>query len=333
MENDNESWLKDPKQLESVAKRLESEHGALQAETKGYLRCYYDRPVTGADYTRPYRELAVFQTLRESHGGNLTREVIDAAASIICRPLSAEVLPKGAEFELEQGCKQASRLIEGVFDNSDFTSIAKRAFKDGCTASIGPAKAVIDPLTEEIKFERVNPLELYWPDDGTDEPRTLMQISPVSRDKLMALYPQHKGRIKDLPPWSPAAIVGVDPPGTRKDVGTVKGIEAWHVAMGEDHPGRHSMVAGDIILEDEKWTFNISPIFSFRWSTDFRGYAGVSLARIISRYDGANRRLLQMVYAGLAGAVPRILAHEDSEVDGLSDVEYETVKWSGPIEP
>jgi hypothetical protein len=220
MENDNESWLKDPKQLESVAKRLESEHGALQAETKGYLRCYYDRPVTGADYTRPYRELAVFQTLRESHGGNLTREVIDAAASIICRPLSAEVLPKGAEFELEQGCKQASRLIEGVFDNSDFTSIAKRAFKDGCTASIGPAKAVIDPLTEEIKFERVNPLELYWPDDGTDEPRTLMQISPVSRDKLMALYPQHKGRIKDLPPWSPATIVGVDPPGTRKDVGT-----------------------------------------------------------------------------------------------------------------
>lgn len=331
------SWTDDPKQLEGVAKRLESEHASMQAESKSYLRCYYDRPVISADYSRLYREHAVFESLRDAHGGNLTREVVDAAASIICRPLSAEVLPKGAEFDLEQGCKQASRLIEGVFDNSNFISVAKRSFKDGCTAPIGPIKGLIDPLTNEIKFERLNPLSVYWVDNGTDNPRTILVTEPISRDELCARYPKHKTKIMDMPGWSPPLVVGVDPPQSKRRTGgaedTVKVIEAWCRALGPDAPGRHTVVVGDVILEDEAWEHEITPVASFRWSTDFRGYAGVSLARIISRYDSANRRLLKMAYAGLEGAVPWLVSHEDSEVEGVGDVEFQNVKYAGPTPP
>lgn len=333
--DNSRTWLDDPKLLEGVAKRLEAEHASRQAESKSYLRMYYDRPVVSVDYSRPYREHAVFAALRDSFGGNLTREVIDAAAAILCRPLSAEVLPKGAEFELEQGCKQASRLIEGVFDNSNFLAVGKRAFKDGGVADIGPAKGLIDTATNEIKFERLNPLETYWVEDGTDNPRTMVTISAVSRDELTARYPKLKGKIMDLPPWAPSTIVGVDVPGSKRsgDISTVKVIEAWCRALGESNPGRHSVVVGDMVLEDESWEHEITPVISFRWMFDFRGYGGVSLARIVSRYDSANRRLLRMVYAGLQGAVPWLLTHEDSEVDGVSDMEFQNVKYSGSVPP
>jgi hypothetical protein len=337
MYNTEKSWVEDPKQLEGVAKRLESEHSARHAENKGYLRCYYDRPVVAADFTRPYREHAIFDALRDSFGGNLTREVVDAGKSIICRQLSSEVLPKGAEFELEQGCKQASRLIEGVYDNSNFISIAKRAFTDGCTADIGPTKGWIDPLSNEIKFERLDPLSVYWVDNGTDNPRTIMTMTAISRDELAARYPRFKSRIMDLPSWAPPLVVGVDPPGSKKrgaiECSTVKLVEGWCRALGEKHPGRHSVVAGDMVFEDESWTHEITPVFRFTWSHDFRGYGGVSLARIISRYDAANRRLLKMVYAGLEGAVPWLVSHEDSEVDGNSDVPFHNMKYAGTTPP
>lgn len=331
---DQKSWIDDPKLLESVASRIEAEHASRMAENKTYLRMYYDRPVASVDYTRPYRELAIYERLKDSYGGNLSREVVDAAISVLCRPLSAEVLPKGADFELEQGCKQASRLIEGVFDNGNFLNVAKRAVRDGMTADIGPVKGYIDPETNEIKFERINPLELYWVNDETDNPRTLIQVSGISRDELCARYPKYKREIKDMRSWSAPMVLGVDLPGARgQDSNSVKVVEAWCRSLGDGHPGRHSITCGNLVLHDESWEHEITPVFSFKWQTDFRGYGGVSLTRIISRYDGANRRLLRMVYAGLAGAIPRIIVQADSEVDGFSDVEFEKITYEGTTPP
>jgi len=330
---DDLTWLEDPQLLDGVAKRLDSDFASLDAETKGYLRLYYDRPVIGADYTRPYRELAVFQSLKDSMGGNLTREVIDAAASILCREMAAEVLPRGAEFELEQGCKDASRLIEGVFDNSNFLEVATRAAIDGMTCPVGPIKGYIDEQTEEIKFERINPLDFRWVEDGTGAPRTFLVTEAISKDVLAARYPDQKSQIMDLPEWYPSTVVGVDPPSARRDTKTVRVIEAWCRALGPDSPGRHSVVTSDIVLEDEPWKHDITPVFGFRWSLDFRGFAGISLARIVGRYDAANRRLMRMVYAALAGAVPRLIVQEDAEIDGVSDKEFEIIRYSGAVQP
>jgi hypothetical protein len=325
------TWLENPALLDGVARRLDSEFASLDAETKTYLRLYYNRPVVHADYSRPYRELAVYQALKEAHGGNLTREVVDAAASILCREMAAEVLPRGAEFELERGCRDASRLIEGVFDNSNFLETATRAAIDGMTAPVGPTMGYVED--GEIKFRRVNPLDFRWVEDGTGDPRTFIVNTPVSKDVLAARYPQFKAQIMDLPDHKPQTVVGVDPPGTRRDSNCVLIREAWCRALDKENPGRHSVAAGELVLEDEVWKHEITPCFGFRWSLDFRGYAGVSLARIIGPYDGANRRLMRMVYGALAGAVPRILSQEDSEVTGISDKEYEVISYSGAVKP
>lgn len=328
----NPTWLEEPRLLKAVADRVEQEHASGQAEDKAYLRAYYDRPVINADYTRPYRELAVFDSLKERYGGNLTREVIDAAGAILCRPLVSEVLPKGTDdFELEMGCKEASRLIDGVFDNCDFLSIAKRSMKDGSICRVGLVKGLVDKESEEIRFVRMNPLHSYWVDDGTDNPRTFIEVTPVSKDFLCAQYPKHAAKIRDMPTWSPPTVVGVDLPGTRrnKDGATVKVVEAWARALGPNTPGAHQIMVGDIVLEREPWPHEIAPVFGFKWQEDHSGFGGVSLARIVTRYDSANRRLLRMIYAALQGAQPRVVAHEDTEIDGLTDVEFEILRYSG----
>lgn len=326
----SKTWLDDPKLLHDVARRAQKKQSSRDAENKAYLRAYWDRPVLGrgVDYSRPYRELAVFEHLREQYGNNLTAEVVDAALSILCREMAAKVSPKGADFDLAQGCKAASRLIDGVFENCDFLSVATDCARDGMTADIGPAVGVIDREQEEIRIERRAPGDVWWVDDGTDNPRTLGTTTAVPRDKLRADYPKLWAEIKDKPAWSPKPIVGVDLPASSDalDGNSVRVDEAWCRALGEKAPGRHTIVCGDVVLEDEEWVHEITPVFRFRWSPDYRGYGGRSLARIIGKYDAANRRLMRMVYAGLAGAVPWLIYQEDEELE-ISDVEYQRVPY------
>ncbi len=330
------TWLEDPALLGKLAEETEQRHASRTTEAKTYLRHYYDRPVVDVDYTRPYRETAVFQALKNASGGNLTREVVDAAVAMVCREMSAEVTPKGATHELREGCKELGRLIEGVFDNCEFLDVSTRCMTDAMTADVGPCVGTI--VDGEITFERVNPLEYFWVEDGTGTPRTQMTVRPVSRDFLMSKYPGQRQAIKDLPAFTPRSVTGVDPPGAygRDEKNTVKVVEAWCTALSDSEAGRHTVVAGGagpVVLHSETWTHPTSPLFRFIWKPDFRGYGGVSLARIISRYDNANRRLLRMVYASLAGAVPMIIEQADSEISGFSDIEFTRVKYEGPVPP
>jgi hypothetical protein len=326
-----DSWIKNPKLLDSVAEDLQRDHAPRFVESRAYLRLYWDRQAgsSGRDtnWTRRARDIALYNSFKKQTA-NLTREVIDAAAAVVCREMRAEVLPMGADFKLQQGCKQASYLIEGVADNSDFLSVATRAFRDGATADIGPVKGFVDPETNQIRIQRINPLDLTWVDDGTDNPRTFIESTAVSRDYLMDRYPKYRQQIKDAPPWYPNSVPGVDLPGKR-DSNTVKVNDAWCAAVGESK-GRHCIALGgmpDVIFEDDPWDHDITPVFSFKWQDDFRGYGGVSLARIVAPFDIANKRIDQMIAAALAGAVPMMIHQEDEDEPVISDIEYQRIPY------
>lgn len=331
------TWIEDPTTLGQVADLWEGEHRPRHAAVKGWLRNYYQRPIAaGVDYSRlRSSDLAVWDALQELTIG-LTREVVDASTATICRAMAAEVLPRGADFKLEQGCKAATRLIEGVFDNSDFLNIGTQAWRDCETADIGVVKGYIDPLTNEIRWTKIDPLCFLWPLDGTDNPRTVIEESPVERDELIARFPRKRSEIEDADSWQPALVMGVDQPNARRsrDATTVKVIEAYARALGPGHPGRHSIaLANGTVLEDEKWEHEITPYAVCRFQEDFRGFAGISLARMGAPYHNENQQLVRQVLAGLAGAVPWLLTHEDSDVDGVSDLPYQRVNWTGSTPP
>lgn len=335
----DKTWVDDPKLLDQLSKETESEHAPRQSENRGFLRRYWDRTVMpeGFRYSTRAAALEVYNNLAEELGDNLTAEIVDLAQSVICRDMASEVLPLGADYELEQGCKEASRLIEGVFENSNFGDIQSECARDGMTADCGPSKGFIED--GEIKFERINPLELFWVDDETPNPRTIMTISPVSRDALAAQFPAKKSEIYDLPSWRPPTVVGVDlrSPGSRLR-NTVRVVEAWCRALGtKGEPGyskgRHTICSGSLILLDEEWEHNITPVVRFVWSPQFTGYGGKSIARIVKKHHNAHKKLMRQMYEGLAGSVPWLLTHEDSEIEAVGDMPYQQVKWSGLVPP
>src|SRR5687767_6091382 len=116
MATNDQTWVQNPSLLGKVADRTERSHAPRVAECKAYMRAYWDRPVVGREINFQRdggRDLAIYNHLKEARGANLTSEVVDAAQSVVCRDMAAKVSPMGAEFELEQGCKEATRLIEG----------------------------------------------------------------------------------------------------------------------------------------------------------------------------------------------------------------------------
>lgn len=321
------TWIEEPKQLHEAGKRLEFEHSARLSEVKAYLRLYYSRIVEDQtiDLERPYRETTVYEQLREV-SGNLTREIVDAAIALICRPLKAELVPIGTDFFLQMGCRLAERLIDGVFDNCDFLDVATMAMTDAATGDIGTVKGYLDPVTGEIKFERIDPLEVYWPDDGTGDPRTLMHITGVPRDLLVARYPTFADRIYDLPTYRRRSILGVDSFSRPVEADTVRVTEAWAKQLSDKVPGRHVIVAHDLVLENEAWEFDFHPIAVCRWKPERTGFGGVSLGRIVAPYDLNNRRFAKMVYSGLSAAVPWVkITGEEEDVDLPSDVPFAKV--------
>jgi len=332
---DDENWLKDTTKLADLAKKAEKDLQSLKGHDEKRMSDYYDLPVPNVDYERPYREHGIYEELKDSFGGNLTREVVDASISQVCRELDAEIIPVGGDHNLDVACKQANRLIEGVAEDAEIFSVLREICRDGLTASVGAAKLYIDKANKAYAAARINPQDLFWVEDGTRNPRVVMEVTAVSRDYLMDAHPKHKQQIKDLPDWAPRQIVGVDHPSYGRARGTVKVVEAWSRKVGSS-AGKHAIVAGDsgdLVFESSPWNHFDLPLMFFRWQSDNRGFPGVSLARIVSRYDNANRRLLRMVYAILAGQQPKIMAHEDSEFEGMSDQEYEVLRWSGPIQP
>ncbi len=337
-ERSNLSWIQDPRQLDKVAKRAEREANGRDTEDRAFLRLYWDRPTgSGIAYDRVMREQLLYDQLKDQTI-NLTAEVIDAAMAHLTKPVAAEVLPVGADHKLELGCKVATRLIDGVAEACDWHHTSTQAIRDGLCASIGPVKGYVSK-DGEISMMRLKPTDVKWIEDGTGRPRTVMHITAVPRDYLLDQYgktPDMRHKIRDLRRWAPERIPGVDPPGSRSDADTVRCVEAWARALSEDTPGAHAIVSGDLVFtpkEEWQWNHQDLPIFRFIWKADYSGWGGCSLARRIAPYDVGCKKLMDKIDRALEGSVPRLVKHRDSNVDAVSNLEFEQIEWDGAVEP
>lgn len=327
------TWVEDPKNLNQAIRQLEAENVSRRSVDKTLLRLYYERPlgVGLRDPTRPYTELADYESLRQL-GFNLTRELVDAGVAAIVKPMRAVVVPVGGEFETLRRTRGMQQLLDGVMRENRFLEVAGAAFRDGCTTTMGAVKWFIDE-NSEIRCERLDPLSLYWHyDEGTD-PIHLYYSVPVPRAVLQAKFPKHADKIASLPVYRAESIVGVEFT-SLKTTDTVQVNEAWRRKIVEKN-GRHAITAGDdIVLLDEPWTYQFLPVVVFRWTPDLRGYgSGKPLAEMIAPYHIWSNLLVRQVYDSLKGAVPWLLSHEGSLVDEVSDLPFQRIAWHGQHKP
>lgn len=331
---ETQHWTENRKLLPKFASAAERKQVSAIADDEALLRNYYQRPVTGRepDSTRVNQAAMEAYKALGALGFNLSREVIDASAAQLCDPIGTKVTPVGADHETRIACKQLSRLTDAIRSQVDAMALKQRAYKDACTMTLGATKLYVDPQTEELKAERAHRLTLYWDDAEGSQPLTLYQISAVPKLRLARMFPEHGEKIMKAPRFQQKHILGVDAPGSRAS-DSVKVIEAWSTADSGDD-GMHAMQLADgTELAAGDWQWGFFPFAICRWDWDHEGFGGVPLGRILAPYHYWTNRLVLTWYKSLRGAVPRVLLHENSEVDALTDQEFEKVLWSGQVPP
>lgn len=324
------AWSEDVAALDATMDDIVRASAASKNTDKLTLRLYYDRPIIGtSDPLRPYAEMATYESL-DQLGFNLTREVVDASVAMICRPLHAKVEPNDADAELTMACKQLGRLLDGVMDAGEFDAVARSAWLDACLSAAGWVRWYVDP-EGEIKCERVDPLSVYWDAAEGDDPANLYIETGLPRHGLAARYPKHRQAIIDAAEHVMPTVVGVEAAGSRR-AGNVRVREAWCVAR-HGQPGRHVVRVGGVNIVDEPWDHECHALVRFRYTREFRSAGGVSLARMVAPYHRWTNRIIRQISDAARGANPRLLAHEDSLVDQVSDIPYEVIKWAGTSPP
>jgi hypothetical protein len=162
----------------------------------------------------------------------------------------------------------------------------------------------------------------------------MFEYAAVPRRVLQARYPEHADKIENMKAWEKTAIVGVNPPRGSGRIEKVKVITAWSLAES-GMPGVMTMQLEDGTeldhVEDDEMT--MFPFGEMLWDHDYGDGGSVSLARVLAPYHAWTNRLVLTYYKSLRGAVPRVMLHENSEVDAFTDEEMEKVVWSGQIEP
>lgn len=344
-------WTEDLKELEPTVRALDSQLTGDRAIDRENLRLYYLRPEIRDNLDSPTGSR--IRTGYRNNGENLTRVVVDAGMSMICREVQVKLTPIGADFETQRACEDLQELLDSVDETGDWKNIQQRAWLDGANCRAGFVKTYGDPATCEVKDQRLNPLQCVWDDtecENGEEPLSFYYVDAVPRRRLMAAFPELADKIKDLPTYDNKRIPGVDPPRTgRSD--NVKVIEAWSRALGVKGtdgymPGRHVLIApqaegkdgGPLVLNEKepdfKNDFEHLPISPFRFSWQFKGYGGIPLTQIIANYDLENKSLRRSKMKALRAAVPIIWKHISEEMfQGLTDEEFQEQEYNGDKPP
>jgi hypothetical protein len=334
-------WAEDPSQLDAFVERLDSDASARRNLDRFLLRLYHGRPIPAPvdgqrDGARPSSVLVGVENMR-ANGYNLCRTVGDAAAALVVRLPAMKVLPVGQQFKRQRGAKLMSRYLNGVFYANKVKRLAPALFNDEICTRLGALKAYVDRKTYEIKYERMNSLWLLWDEGEGPNPQSLYYCPPASRRYLAARWPKFAGDILNAPRWEPTTVpmVGFGRP---NDDDRVKVIEAWSLPVG-DLPGRHVIKVGrSVALLDEPWEFDRFPVVPFRW-TDGRtadgtgSYGGKPLCEVIYDHHVANNKIMRIMLQCAQGALPKLLAHEKSEITALTSKMFETVIYRGPTAP
>ena len=328
-------WSKDPRELTRYLNRLEEQHSQRLALDRLILRQYYGRGGTtqvaqAVQASSSQNILKAVESVRQG-GFSLIRAAIDTAVSLVARMPAVKCQPTGETFSVRRRTKLQTRFLNGVMYAVDLKKRAHQAFIDGCTARVGALLFYVDN-EDTIRCERVNPLDLFW--DETEDsvsPRNLARVHAVPRMQLAARFPDHAQAISSLPRYSPTSNPGVNL-WSQDDGDRVKVVEGWCLPLGKDK-GAHVVQSGDLTLAREDYPFERHCVATYRWGTSFDSFGGKPLGEILIPYQLWTNRIVRMIDEGLKNCIPRLMVHENAEVEGYTTTSMEKILWAGQIPP
>jgi hypothetical protein len=320
------TWEDDPLKLPAKIRSLRTGNEYRIMFDKLLRRLYFDLP-TFLPYNaeKPFREWGQFIVFNQT-GFNLTRNVIDAAASQVLGKLKISVQPYGADYDLERSCLALGAAIAGIMKAAKYwETLDPLLYREGTISSLGTVLWYLDG-SGEIGGESLTSDCILWDADEGREPPHLYIDRAISRVGLISMFPKLKEQILNLPRYTPDTVVGVEY-GGGKTGDTVRVSMAWRRKMGNE-PGKYVAVAWpDLVLnpepEKQEWDHSFFPTAHYRHDWDAEGFGGYAGARILVPYHWAQNKLLRDAYDGFEGMKPAVLKNVLEE----EEQEFSTKAW------
>lgn len=242
--------------------------------------------------------------------------------TLVSRLTQNEPAPKfltdGADYKQRHLAQELNQFILGEFYQTHAYQKAAKMLRDGIVEGTGVLK-VYEGDDDKVCIDRVMPTDLFVDDNDSlnGEPRQLIQLKLVDRDKLMANNPKAKGTIAQAPQSYPDNA----PDSGRTTADQIMVVEGWKLASGPDPeqpgyiPGRHTIATVNGIVFDEEYHKVKFPFVFFKYSDPFLGFWGQGLGtQLFGTQLSINRIMYTITRAISLVGVPRVFIEQSSKV-------------------
>lgn len=259
---------------------------------------------------------------------NVVRSVIDTAASKIGKMRPRVIaLTSGGSWSQQQSAKRLTKYIQGQLEATGAYQEMSRAFVDACVFGTGAVKYFHDG--ESVKVERVFINEVLVDDcEGVyGKPRQIHHIKFLSRDVVLAMFPEHAQAIAACDPGAKGAYV------SNSTADLIQVRESWHL---RSHPsiddGKHMITIDNATLFSESYTSEDFPFIFLRWSPRLLGFFGSGIAEELLGIQIEINKLLKLIQqAQRVACVPRVLIERGAKIieDHISNEIGSIINYTG----
>lgn len=261
---------------------------------------------------------------------NVCQSCTDTLASMISsnKP-KPQFVPNDGDWKLLAKAKMATDYLEGIFDSTKVYAKAQRMFTDACI--YGLSGLYVNTKNKKLNVEYLMRDEIIVDElDGQNEdPQQLHLKRFVSKAKLMALYPDKKDLISEIPPiaMDDHALLN----SSVSDI--IVCTESWHLPVDEEgEGGKYACCVDKATLELSDYKHMMFPVVFFRPYNKPHSFWGRGLIETLFTLQLSINKLLRVIQmAQDLIASPKVLIENGSEVntDHVNDRIGMIVSYSG----
>jgi hypothetical protein len=309
-----------PDGLRDTLTALENALTATRGVDCSYLRAYYQTPVDASavsisDVLAPAEATARLRQARERE--SLLRSVIDSYAAMVVQVPAIDVSTSGGTWAQRRSAELLGAFCDGVFHANDMESLAWRCVVDSCLTRVAAVRIEAD-TGKAIRITRILPHQIVYSTVEGADPANLFTRTPTPRSELRLRYPALAGAIDKAEEYRPEPMLaGLD--GWSPEIGgdLVLLDEGWHRAdPGDPESGRYVAAIGDLVLADDVWRHEWSPIVPLRFDWSYSNYGGTPAADTLAGYQVQLDEFGEMVRTQFRiGSRMRVLVDREAGVE------------------
>ena len=309
------------KKVFELAKSLQEAQKGHQKDSLNWYRLF-----KGAELgeMQPHKYAVAYSNKKDQINLNIVHSMCTTVTSRIAKNQpKVNFLTSGGDYSLKRKAELLNKFVGGQFYATDIYKTAPRVFLDSTIFGTGVMKVYHDG--DDIKCERILPTELLVDDAESfyGEPRQMFQRKTVSREVLMAAFPEFREKILNAPKIE-------DINDTSIATTQVEVLEAWHLPSRKGAgDGKRAICIENATLVVESYDKPYFPFVFIRWSEPLLGCWGQGLAEQLCGIQKEIDVLLGRIQEQMAMATPVVFLERSSDINKkhLTDVPWNVVEF------